>query len=187
MKLAATILTALLLLSLALGELPIGDAAGCVLLPFTIFATFAGAVLVMIFAKERMLVRVACAALILLTGLHICGGPLYYRGPEIESRVVDESDTPVAGARVVATWETTRGTILARATTTTDRGGSFTLPVWGPVPRPPFAILDPSQPTIEVSAPGFATAEERDDSPDERVAAVSGEQWGRREVVLYKP
>jgi hypothetical protein len=180
------VLGALLSLSLALGELPIGDAAGCVMLPFTIFVTFVGAVLVMVFAKERIWLRAIWAALILLLGLHICGGPLYYRGPEIESRVVDELDNPIEGARVVATWETTRGGMLARVTATTDRGGSFTLPAWGPRPRPPFTVLDLTQPTIEVSAPGFATAEERDDSPDERVAAVAGEQWGRREIVLYK-
>lgn len=66
-----------------------------------------------------------------------------------------------------------------------DRAGNFVIVPWGPRLRPPFAVLDPTQPTITASAPEFATAEERDDSLGERVAAVSGEQW-RKEIVLYR-
>lgn len=184
MKLALLFAALLLALSLLAGELAMGDASGCVLLPFTIVLTLGGAVIVLFFGKGRG--RFLGAALILLMGLHVAFGPLYYRGAEIESGVVDEQGDPVADAQVVATWETTRGATLARVETRTDRGGSFTIAPWGPRLRPPFAILDPSQPTITVHAPGYAPAEERDDSLGERVAALSGEQW-RKEIVVYKP
>jgi len=184
-KLALLFLALLLALSLVLGEVPLGDASGCVLLPFTILIAFAGAVVVIV--KRRSWIGGAIGALlILLTGLHIAFGPLYYRGARIESRVVEENGDPVTNATVVATWETTRGTMLARVATHTDRGGSFVITPWRPRLRPPFDVLDPTQPTITVSAAGFRPAEERDDSLRERVAAVSGEQWGK-EIVLYKP
>lgn len=180
MKLTLLFLGLLIALSLVLGEAPLGDSAGCVLLPLTIFLGFAGAAVVAV--KTRSIVG---TALILLTALHIAFGPLYYRGARIESRVIDDAGDPVPHARVVATWETTRGATLARVETSTDRAGNFVIPPWDPRPRPPFAVLDRSQPSITVSAPGFATVEERDESLGERIAAVSGEQW-TREIVLYR-
>jgi hypothetical protein len=186
-KLALLVLALLLLLSLVLGELPLGDASGCVLLPFTLVLALGGATLVLVRGKGRLAIRIAFAIAILLMGLHICVGPLYYRGRPIESRVVDESGDPVPDAQVVATWETNHGGIFARVETRSDRAGYFTIPAWSPRPRLPFTFLDPTQPTLEVTAPGFAKSAERDDSPNERVAAVSGEQWRRPEIVLYKP
>jgi hypothetical protein len=180
-KLALLVLALLLTLSLVLGEVPLGDAGGCVLLPFTLVLGVAGAALVAIRTR-----RFVTAALILLIALHIAFGPLYYRGAAIESRVVDEADDPVADARVVAMWETSRGRTFARVETRTDRTGTFMIEPWGPRLRLPFEVLDRSQPTITASAPGFTSTDERDDSLGERLAAVSGEQW-QKEIVLYRP
>lgn len=111
MKLALLFFALLLSLSLVLGEAPLGDAGGCALLPLTIFLGFAGAAVVLV--KRR---SIPGAVLILLTALHIAFGPLYYRGAQIESRVVDEAGDPVPDAKVVATWETNRGSTIAPAT-----------------------------------------------------------------------
>ena len=181
MKLALLFLALLLSLSLILGEAPLGDASGCVLLPLTVVLALGGAFVVLVYAKERIAKRVAWAIAIVFLGFHICAGPLYYRGARIESRVVDESGDPIADAPVVATWETNRGRVLARVETHTDRGGSFVIEPWGPRLRPPLEWLESDQPTLDIGTPPFV---ERDDSPNERIAAISGEQWHRGQIVI---
>jgi hypothetical protein len=182
-KLALLFAALLILLSLLLGELALGEAAGCALLPLTVVLALGGAFAVIAYAKDRFAVRIVCAALLVLLGFHICAGPLYYRGAPIESRVVDANGDPVANLPVVATWETNRGRLFARVATRTDRGGSFVIEPWGPRARLPLEWLEPDQPTIEIGTPPFV---ERDDSPNERIAAISGEQWHRSEIVLER-
>jgi hypothetical protein len=182
-KLALLFLALLTLLSLLLGEVPLGEASGCVLLPLTMVLAIGGAFVVIAYAKERIAVRVAWALLMVLFGFHICGGPLYYRGARIESRVGDAQGDPVADADVVATWETNRGRLFARVAAKTDRGGSFVIEPWGPRLRPPLEWLVPGEPTLAIGTPPFV---EREESPRERVAAVTGEQWHRSEIVVER-
>jgi len=96
-----------------------------------------------------------------------------YSAAPIEASVVDaQTGEPVAGVNVVAHWELDRAVPtpipgyfgrdprgpaqLQIMETVTDQNGHFSFPAWGPLPVPPLAYLNSSDPAIVMFKPGYS-------------------------------
>lgn len=115
------------------------------------------------------LIQAACDGLLF-------GLPSAYSGAEINGRIVDaETGEPLEGAAIVAHWKIYHQTLLnalAHGSATngvlnveeaiSDRHGRYTIPAWGPIPRPSGWQIDGRyDPVLLVFKPGYET-ENRD-------------------------
>lgn len=107
--------------------------------------------------------RVVCLGLLALVAMASPGAgfpPPAYSAKEIRATVVDErSGQPLADVVVVALWilRTPGGERprLHIAETVTGADGTFTIPAWGPKPRPPLMALEHQSPLLITFRPGY--------------------------------
>jgi len=100
------------------------------------------------------------AGLGLLSG---CIGPPEYSSREFSGIVKDKATgAPIPGAVVIAVWKVSRSNFHGAASrvfhvseAVTDEHGRYTLPAWGPKPRPSFWVLDVYDTSALVFKPGY--------------------------------
>jgi hypothetical protein len=101
-------------------------------------------------------------ALIGTAMLHLAFGPVYFRAAPLTATVVDDQTwRPVSGATVRVEWrlrayqslESDRDAgLLHAATAVTRPDGSFSIPSWGVVLRPPFTWIGSDAPRLTITA-----------------------------------
>lgn len=107
--------------------------------------------------------RMACLAVLTLVATASLGAgfpPPTYSAREIRATVVDEqSGQPLADVVVAALWilQTPGGERprLHVAETVTSIDGTFTIPAWGPKPRPPLTALRDESPLLITFRAGY--------------------------------
>lgn len=113
----------------------------------------------------RIVMRFAVLATLPFAGPASCTDfpPGHYSAEAIEARVIDAgTNKPLEGVIVVAHWQLYEGGVAGRTLgpqlmvleTVTDKDGKFSLPAWGPIPRP-TGYLDERSPELLLFKPGY--------------------------------
>lgn len=88
-----------------------------------------------------------------------CSAPMTYSAKKIHGQIVDaDTNQPIEGAIVVAQWVLFHigpghGGHKSRIhihETVTDKNGNYTIPAWGPKPRPPMTELHERDPQLSI-------------------------------------
>jgi hypothetical protein len=119
--------------------------------------------------------------------------PLAYSSKEIRGQVVDaETDRPIVGAVVIATWnlylDIGHGGHQKRlhlTETTTDGNGNYILPSWGPKPRPPQTHLSEWAPALFVFKSGYRPEVRNNERMSS--SAVRMSEWDGKIIRLQRP